>query len=84
MAKKDDWRLNGQENYLLDKTLYLRKRQSLRKESDHDHCEFCQARFSDYHDDLHEGYSTEDNHYWICPECYNDFKDMFKWNSIGG
>ena len=81
MIEKDDWRLNGQEDYLMGKTIYRRKWKSLTNGTDHYHCEFCWARFSDFHDDLHEGYSTEDNHYWICLECHNDFKDMFKWNS---
>ena len=45
---------------------------------DHDHCDFCWATFSEYENDLHEGYVTEDKHTWICPECYKDFKEMFK------
>ena len=24
-------------------------------------------------------YSTEDRYHWICPKCFNDFKDMFEW-----
>ena len=80
MIDKDDWRLSGQENYLSGKALYFRKWKAPKKEWDHDHCEFCWEKFSDYPDTLHEGYTTEDNYYWICPTCYNDFKEMFKWN----
>ena len=76
---KDDWRLRGQEDYLSGKTLFFRKWRAPKKEWDHDHCEFCWEKFSDYPDTLHEGYTTEDNYYWICPTCYNDFKEMFKW-----
>ena len=79
MIDKDDWRLRGQEDYLSGKALYFRKWKAPKKEWDHDHCEFCWEKFSDYPDTLHEGYTTEDNYYWICPACYNDFKEMFKW-----
>lgn len=79
MIEKDDWRLRGQEKYLSGKTLYFRKWAAPRKEWDHDHCEFCWEKFSDFPDTLHEGYTTEDNYHWICPNCYNDFKEMFKW-----
>ena len=79
MIDKDDWRLRGQEDYLSGKSLYFRKWKSPKKEWDHDHCEFCWEKFSDYPNTLHEGYTTEDNYYWICPTCYNDLKEMFKW-----
>jgi len=48
-------------------------------EKDHDHCEFCWDKFAHYPDTLHQGYTTADNYYWICPDCMNDFKEMFKW-----
>ena len=80
MIEKDDWRLRGQERFLSGKTLYLRKWRSPEKDWDHDHCQFCWEKFSDSPDTLHEGYTTEDNRHWICPTCYNDFKEMFQWN----
>ncbi len=80
MIEEDDWRLlRGQEDYLSGKTLYFRKWKAPSEELDHDHCEFCWDKFSDYPDTLHEGYTTEDNCYWICQTCYDDFKEMFKW-----
>ena len=79
MIEKDDWRLRGQERFLSGKTLYLRKWRSPEKDWDHDHCQFCWEKFSDSPDTLHEGYTTEDNRHWICPTCYNDFKEMFQW-----
>ncbi len=83
MVEKDDWRLlRGQEDYLLNKTLYFRKWQATSEEWDHEHCEFCWGKFSDFPDTLHEGYTTEDNYYWICPACFEDFKEMFKWKVI--
>lgn len=79
VIEKDDWRLRGQEKYLSNKDLFLRQWKAPRPDWDHDHCEFCWAKFSDAVDVLHEGYTTEDNYYWICPDCYNDFKELFGW-----
>lgn len=75
MTNKDDWRLFRQEEYLHGVTLYYREWSG----SDHAHCEFCWEKFSYYPDTLHEGYTTEDNYHWICPECFNDFKEKFSW-----
>jgi len=61
------------------------------QEWDHDHCEFCGARFMDQaaqreleEEDpelLSEGYVTIDSKadQWICDTCFADFKDEFKW-----
>jgi hypothetical protein len=76
-----DWRLQGQEKYLsgvsLSKKTYTRRREDW----DHDHCEFCSARFSETEGDLHEGYTTDDEYHWICQACYDDFKEQFQWSS---
>lgn len=77
--ENNDWRLQGQEEYLQDKVLYYKKYHKHSKEWDHEHCDFCGAKISEYSDDLHEGYCTENEEYWICEECYNDFKEMFNW-----
>ena len=45
----------------------------------HTHCEFCWAKFSTYKEDLKWGYTTYDKRFWICEECFNDFKDRFQW-----
>ena len=79
MVEENDWRLNGQEEYLKDKTLYFRKWTRRKETWDHDHCEFCWATISNYTCDLQEAYTTEDNYHWICPECFHDFKDLFGW-----
>jgi hypothetical protein len=79
----DDWRLTNQELYLMGKTLYYIRYRNFSEEWDHEHCDFCWAKFSEYDGDLHEGYCTEPENArgacWICPECYNDFKERFKW-----
>lgn len=62
MVDPTDWRLQGQEKYL--KGVELRwqvyRRYPEKPDWDHDHCEFCWAKFmvEDYPDVLHEGYST--------------------------
>lgn len=82
MVEIDDWRLQGQEKYLTGRKLKRVPFSPLSKTWDHEHCEFCWAKFSDHENDLHEGYVTEDNHTWICPECYEDFKELFQWDLV--
>jgi hypothetical protein len=78
-----DWRLTGQEGYLRGVTLVRRRYRRYRKnpEWDHDHCEFCWAKFmiEDYPGVLHEGYATLDDYRWICDRCFDDFKELFDW-----
>ncbi|MDL2283276.1 hypothetical protein LJB94_02020, partial [Odoribacter sp. OttesenSCG-928-G04] len=70
----DDWRRQGQEQYLLEVSLLFRDYYPCRSGWDHDHCEFCGIKFSLNENDLNTGYSTEDAYHWICEQCYNDFK----------
>lgn len=80
---KTDWRNCGQEDFLLGVTLYHRKYKAPSERWNHDHCDFCWLRFSDdVETDLHEGYTTADNYYWICSECFHDLKDFFCWKVI--
>lgn len=75
-----EWRLQGQEKYLLGKALFYKKYADNLTTTDHDHCEFCSKKFSVIiHDCLTEGYTTFDNYHWICENCYRDFKNDFKW-----
>ena len=78
---ENDWRLNGQEEYLYGVLLkhinYIHF-----GINDHDHCEFCWDKFSDREGDLHKGYCTVDEYIWICEECYSDFHEMFDWKVI--
>jgi DNA-directed RNA polymerase subunit RPC12/RpoP len=79
MVGKDDWRLTNQEEYLFGKTLILKK--FIPTKTDHEHCEFCWQKImaKDTPDVVREAYSTENEYYWICIDCFNDFRDMFKW-----
>ena len=75
----NDWRFMGQDKYLMNVQLVFAHFNKRSESWNHEHCEFCTARFSEYDGDLHEGYSTLDKNWWICEKCYNDFKDMFIW-----
>jgi hypothetical protein len=80
---ENDWRLQGQEKYLLGKTLYKRTRVAPRENWDHDHCEFCWKKFGDFDDALNEVWTTEDEYRWICDDCRTDFQQMFAWTLVG-
>jgi hypothetical protein len=86
VPNRDDWRLQGQENYLKGVTLVhqLYRKYKGNAHWDHDHCAFCLAKFmiEDFPDVLHRGYSTEDDYHWICESCYQDFVGMFDWKTV--
>ena len=78
-----DWRIQGQESYLFAKTLEFKSYSERKSTTDHDHCEFCSEKFSDTIPDcLNSGYTTTDDYYWICTECFLDFNVEFKWTVI--
>jgi len=80
-VSKDDWRRQGQENYLKDVELIFKKYPLVDSHNDHDHCEFCGTKFSNQKGDTVEGYTTEEEYHWICKQCYNDFKIDFNWKN---
>lgn len=75
----EDWRRAGQKEYLHGVVLVWRHYTPHREGWDHDHCEFCWAKFSSLPDELHEGYSTKDQYRWICKACFADFQEEFEW-----
>jgi hypothetical protein len=81
MPEQDDWRRQGQETYLKGATLRFKKYTSQRDGWDHDHCEFCGAKFMETSNDgiFTEGYATDNNYRWICEQCFDDFKTEYKW-----
>lgn len=80
MAANDDWRRNGQEKYLTDAELIFTDAfQKFSDKWDHEHCEFCWEKFSSAEGDLHSGYCTPDFKHWICTDCFEDFKEEFRW-----
>ena len=88
MIEKDDWRLTagpvrGHEKALKNIPLYYIQFQPISEQWDHEHCVFCWEKFYQHEECLREGYCTkpqnERDAYWICPECYTDFREMFGW-----
>lgn len=77
----DDWRLQGQDQYLKGAALTWSKYTKYREGWDHDHCEFCGVEFAEAPRTgiLNEGYTTADRYRWICKACFEDFKFKFEW-----
>jgi hypothetical protein len=81
-----DWRLRGQQKYLRGLGLVRRRWSQTREGWDHDHCQFCWAKFATTADAdaLHEGWTTRDEYWWICDVCFNDFQGQFCWTVTEG
>ncbi len=74
MIENNDWRILYQGEYLKNKTFYFHVFEP-KGNNDHEHCQFCTEKFGvDY---TKAGYSTMDDCYWVCEECFEDFKEMF-------
>jgi hypothetical protein len=43
----------------------------------HEHCEFCWEKA--YTDKPCVFYCTKDLYWWICSECFEDFRELFHW-----
>ena len=82
MYKNDDWRLLNQTEYLKNAKLIKSQYRKPNEAWDHDHCAFCWDKFSENANDLNSGYCTADRKYWICDECFADFKDDFKFELV--
>jgi hypothetical protein len=79
MIATTDWRLRDQTKYLQNAVVLWKAYKPSRESWSHDHCEFCWRKFVEGEGpgDLHRGYCTEDEYHWICPQCFEDFKEMF-------
>jgi hypothetical protein len=77
-----DWRLQRQEKFLNGVSLIKKRYRKYREGWDHDHCEFCWAKFSEGPEDINFGYATTDDYHWICEQCFSDFSEMFQWSVI--
>ena len=74
-----DWRLMGQEKYLMGESLRFKSYPERKTATDHDHCEFCFQKFMDSGEDtIQQGFATLDDYRWICPTCYEDFNEQFQ------
>jgi hypothetical protein len=84
MREPDDWRLTNQLAYFKGVELSWRRYRAFRQGWEHDHCVFCWSEFAEREDAevLHEGYATIDEMKWVCPTCFEDFKDIFEWRVL--
>jgi hypothetical protein len=53
------------------------------REWDHDHCDFCWAKFMD----SSAGYTPAPRHerfgsVWVCPACFDDLRERFGWSVV--
>ena len=78
----EDWRLQGQEQFLMGATLRRKKYKKYRPDWEHDHCEFCNRKISERRGDRNEGYVTADEYHWVCDECFAEFRSAIR--AIGG
>ena len=76
----NDWRRQGQEQFLCGVRLTWQSYTPYRAGWDHDHCEFCGNKFSLAPTDLHSGYATDDRYHWVCEPCFQDFSGEFGWD----
>ena len=85
MNNAQDWRVTNQERYLRGVTLIWRTYAPASPSNDHDHCEFCFAKFmpGSEPETFQEGYATVDGYRWICKQCFNDFAELFAWQVAG-
>lgn len=87
MLMPDDWRITTQETYLSGRTLRWSRWTAYKPGWDHDHCEFCWAKFAAEVDDDVEydtGWMTaDDTYHWVCPRCFEDFRERFGWTVEG-
>ena len=83
----NDWRLKGQDRYLMSGSLSWRSWTETRAGWDHDHCEFCGKKIWDRQSDSeadNAGYTDADQYRWVCSKCAEDFASRFDLTLVGG
>jgi len=81
---ENDWRLRGQEEYMLGLKF---KQMNFTGVKLHAHCEFCWHKFMEepngIEDCSNRGFFCQEKKYWVCEECFQEFRNMFDWEVIG-
>ncbi len=54
---------------------------TLRRIGDHEHCNMCGEEFSGIEKSPKWGYGAMDGIGWLCSECFNEYKEEYKWTS---
>lgn len=76
---RDDWRIMGQEGYLMDKELEHRRYDISLCFEDFHQCDFCYAKFDNDPNHPKDAYFDPTTKAWVCEECFNDFQRYFRW-----
>lgn len=76
---RDDWRIMGQEGYLMNKRLQHRRFSRALCVEDFDQCEFCWAIFDKDRAHPLPAYFEPEKKVWVCEECFRDFQEHFHW-----
>ena len=76
---RDDWRVMGQEGYLMNCHLQHRTFDRALCIEDYTQCEFCYAVFDK--DKAHplQAYFEPNKKVWVCENCFRDFQPYFHW-----
>jgi hypothetical protein len=86
MNRKEDWRLQNQESYLAGLEWEKRDYFQYSDDWDHDHCEFCGVKMSvgaKLEESIGHGYTAKKGYYWVCEQCFSDFRKQFEWKILG-
>ena len=76
---REDWRIAGQEGYLLKKRLQYRRFCREICVDDFTQCEFCWDVFDEDKEHPAMAFFEPISKCWICEQCYKDFQQYFKW-----
>lgn len=76
---RDDWRIMGQEGYLMERKLQHRRFNRTLCVEDYDQCEFCYECFDTDPKYISKAFFDPITKCWICEDCYFAFKEHFGW-----
>ena len=77
---RDDWRLMGQEGYLIGKHLQHRRFSRKLCYEDFDQCDFCWRCFDKDDAVPARAYFVLEERLWICEDCFVFFQKHFQWD----
>ncbi len=76
---RNDWRIMGQEGYLMNEPLQYRRFDRSICVEDFLQCEFCWAAFDEDPENPLKAYFAFHQKCWICEQCFQDFQKYFHW-----
>lgn len=86
MVDEHDWRLRGQEEYMRKMEFEYKKFLPRKGQDAHTHCEFCWHKFMENCDGVFDcsthGFCSADGQYWVCEECFHDFRELLSWRIV--